>query len=754
MLGYDLLWLILFMIGFLCLGGFLILTIDWSRADTPQTPDFGEEAVAKKKKAAAHKEQMQKQIERKAGGGPSDATAGAAAAGAPPTLPPSQQPKETQLTRSRSSRSRKVLNASYVSHQRDAYFQWRHLNYTVRLSNGTERMLLTDCFGYARPGVMVALMGASGAGKSTLLDVLAGKKTAGHMEGEVLLNGKPFEAKSFNHTAAYGEQFDRYTPHPKPPSTHSPRPPSPSPTQFTDSDRPPPLLPPSPLPCCCVGSHNAFSTVKEAISFSALLRLPTSITSVEGEVERRVVHVMDVLDLQHSANDIIGAPGFGGVSPEVRKKVTIAVELVMDPALLFLDEPTTGLDSAGAYAVMSSVKKLAEQMAVVCTIHQPSNEIVKMFDWLLLLQPGGQVVFFGPVHDLVPFFVDNKIAPRPEDPDSPDLNVADFALDAIRTANANKGKAGAVDMVKAFKDSERYKEIQAELDKKTSHTAEEEEGDKRKQSQQQVTANTNANMGGGGGGDRSLAAVNPEVAQAEDDHNYAGFLTQLYLLTQRNFRNAYRNRLTFKTRYMTAVILGFVCGTLFWHLDWSQEAATTRVSVLFVSTIIPMFLSSSALAEVFAVRPLYFREVTSRMYYPLAWFTARRLADVPYYFVETTIFGSMVYWIAWMRHDNNGGYFFWYLFTLLGVRATGSAFTQAVATAFATPEVASAFQSTAFTIFFLFAGFLIPEPLIANGWIWSARTPTSSLLIPHTSSFPACSLPLLPVCVIVCDGGC
>ena len=41
--------------------------------------------------------------------------------------------------------------------------------------------------------------------------MLAGKKTAGHMEGEVLLNGKPFDAASFNHTSAYAEQFDRST---------------------------------------------------------------------------------------------------------------------------------------------------------------------------------------------------------------------------------------------------------------------------------------------------------------------------------------------------------------------------------------------------------------------------------------------------------------------------------------------------------------------------------------------------------------
>ena len=531
---------------------------------------------------------------------------------------------------------------------------------------------------------MIALSSlcSSLSGKSTLLDVLAGKKTAGHMEGEVLLNGKAFDARSFNHTAAYAEQFD---------------------------------------------SHSPFATVKEAISFSALLRLPSHITSQDGEVERRVMHVMDALDLQHSANDIIGAPGFGGVSPEVRKKVTIAVELVMDPALIFLDEPTTGLDSAGAFAVMSSVKKLAQEMAVICTIHQPSNEIVHMFDWLLLLQPGGQVVFFGPVKELVPFFVKNGIAQAPDDPDSPDLNVADFALDAIRSANAKKGKEGAVDMVKAFEESERCKQIQAELDKNTA-------GGNQQQQQQDddgpqqapdlekglalAEQNTSRNANVNANAPSAPAGGSAAGANEEDDHQYPGFVFQLYLLTQRNIRSTWRNRLTFKTRYFTAVVLGFVCGTLFFRLDHSQEAASARVSVLFVATIIPMFLSSSSLADVFAVRPLYFREYTSRMYGAASWFLARRLADVPYYVIEVTIFGTMLYWIAGMRSSNDGGYFFWFLFTLFGVRATGSAFTQAVATAFASPEVAAAFQSTAFTIFFLFAGFLIPKPLIRNGWIW------------------------------------
>ena len=263
-----------------------------------------------------------------------------------------------------------------------------------------------------------------------------------------------------------------------------------------------------------------------------------------------------------------------------------------------------------------------------------------MFDWLLLLQPGGQVVFFGPVGELVPFFIETHIAEAPADKDSPDLNVADFALDAIRSAKAKLERGEqAVDMVEAFKKTQRYSQIQAELDKINAGDGgggqsvdadganQQRDVERGPPSPAAVSDNVSANVG-------NVKAANPDVAAAEADSNYAGFMIQLALLTERNVRNQWRNRLTIRTRYFTCIALGFVCGTLFFRLDYSQAAAQTRVSVLFVLTIIPMFLSSSSLAEVFAVRPLYFREHTSRMYGALPWFVARRIADIPFMVVE------------------------------------------------------------------------------------------------------------------------
>src|SRR5688572_353841 len=59
-----------------------------------------------------------------------------------------------------------------------------------------------------KPGELVALMGASGAGKTTLLDVLAGRKTAGKITGDIFVNGKPQDLHTFTHIAGYVEQKD------------------------------------------------------------------------------------------------------------------------------------------------------------------------------------------------------------------------------------------------------------------------------------------------------------------------------------------------------------------------------------------------------------------------------------------------------------------------------------------------------------------------------------------------------------------
>jgi len=277
-----------------------------------------------------------------------------------------------------------------------AVLEWSDLTYSVpvrddKTGKTVQKVLLDHCYGHVEPGQMVALMGASGAGKSTLLDVLANKKTGGEVRGSILLDGKPRDER-FAHVTGYVEQWD---------------------------------------------SHSPYATVREALEFSGRLRLATAVS--DEELARRVDSILSLLGLTHLQHDLIGGQeGVPGVSQEARKKVTIGVELITQPKLLFLDEPTTGLDAAGAFAVCQAMKNLSQHMAVICTIHQPSSEIIGMFERILLMQPGGKVCYCGPVSSIPAYFAEHGLGRCAKD-----RNVSDFALESIRTVtNANLQKFG------------------------------------------------------------------------------------------------------------------------------------------------------------------------------------------------------------------------------------------------------------------------------------------------------------------------
>ena len=94
-----------------------------------------------------------------------------------------------------------------------------------------------------------------------------------------------------------------------------------------------------------------------------------------------VDEVLETIELDQIKDALVGMPGVNGLSTEQRKRLTVAVELVSNPSVIFMDEPTTGLDARAAAIVMRAVKNVAETgRTVVCTIHQPSVEIFEAFD--------------------------------------------------------------------------------------------------------------------------------------------------------------------------------------------------------------------------------------------------------------------------------------------------------------------------------------------------------------------------------------
>jgi ABC-type multidrug transport system ATPase subunit len=182
---------------------------------------------------------------------------------------------------------------------------------------------------------MCAVMGSSGAGKTTLMDIIAMRKTTGSVEGDIRLNGFPQDETAFRRCSGYVEQFDVQT------------------QQLT---------------------------VRETVLFSARMRLDALKVEKDEDKQAFVDNVLKTLELTPLADVLVGNSTEGGLTFEQKKRLSIAVELSASPSILFLDEPTTGLDARSALLVVKLLRKIADQGRTICaTIHQPSSAVFDMF---------------------------------------------------------------------------------------------------------------------------------------------------------------------------------------------------------------------------------------------------------------------------------------------------------------------------------------------------------------------------------------
>ena len=123
------------------------------------------------------------------------------------------------------------------------------------------------------------------------------------------------------------------------------------------------------------------------------------------EIRGKVDNVLDSLGLNEIKDLRVGNVLNKMISGGQRKRLNIGLELVREPAILFVDEPTSGLSSRDAENVMDLLKQLAlSGKLVFVVIHQPSSDIFRMFDQLLMLDTGGFPVYFGNPSDAMMYF--------------------------------------------------------------------------------------------------------------------------------------------------------------------------------------------------------------------------------------------------------------------------------------------------------------------------------------------------------------
>ena len=125
----------------------------------------------------------------------------------------------------------------------------------------------------------------------------------------------------------------------------------------------------------------------------------------EDEIIERVNKTLTNLGLYEIREIKVGSPLNKKISGGQRKRLNIALELIREPAVLFVDEPTSGLSSKDSENVMDLLKELSLNMKLIfVVIHQPSSDIFKMFDRLFILDTGGYPIYYNnPVESLVYF---------------------------------------------------------------------------------------------------------------------------------------------------------------------------------------------------------------------------------------------------------------------------------------------------------------------------------------------------------------
>nr|GLL29395.1 pleiotropic drug resistance protein 3-like isoform X1 [Ipomoea trifida] len=494
--------------------------------------------------------------------------------------------------------------------------------------------LLSDITAALRPGVLTALMGVSGAGKTTLLDVLSGRKTSGIVEGEIKIGGYPKVQETFARVSGYCEQTD----------IHSPQ-----------------------------------ITVEESVIFSAWLRLPPEIDSkTKSEFVKEVIATIELDEIKDM---LVGMPGTSGLSTEQRKRLTIAVELVANPSIIFMDEPTTGLDARAAAIVMRAVKNVvATGRTIVCTIHQPSIDIFEAFDELILLKTGGKMIYWGPLgrHSckMIEYFEGISGVPKIKD----NYNPATWMLEITSTsAEAELG----LDFAEIYQKSSLYKDNK-ELVKKLSVPP---------QGSKQLHFPTTFSQNG-----------------------WVQFKTCLWKQYWSYWRSPSYNLARCIFMLITCVILGL----LFWDqgkkID-NQQGLFNILGAIFTAVILcGINNSSTVLPYVSTERAVLYRERFAGMYASWAYALAQVIIEIPYLFAETVMFTVITY--PMIGYYGSAYKVFWYFYamfcTLLYFNYLGMLLV-AMTPSF---PIAAILQSAFYSMFSLFAGFLVPKPQIPKWWIW------------------------------------
>ena len=488
-------------------------------------------------------------------------------------------------------------------------------------------------------GSVMAIMGGSGSGKTTLLNVLASKISSGLTHsGEISyileadknnVDDSSSEA-SFDLNATYKENVTLA------------------------------YVPQQDVLCSRL-------TCRETLMYAADLKLDAS------KVEKTLIvnQLIDELGLKDCADTLVGDNSHRGLSGGEKRRLSMGTQMVSNPSVMFLDEPTTGLDAYSAYLVVKTLKKLAKEdgRTFILSIHQPRSDILFLFDYVCILSKGN-VVFCNQMNELIPYFKSISY-------DVPDLvNPADYFIDLSSVDGRTEDSLAIT--------SERLEMLVSHWRKYEEKTL-------------------------------SYKPINHKYEiQLKSMTGRLPFWKQVSVLTRRNYKLNFNDTNTLIATFAEPVVMGAIVGWIYFKPDTSNIGGLrTLISCLYASVILQSYLyllfDTYRLCEQDIA--LFDRERAEGAVSGIAFIVARKLALFITDDILMTILYTTITYFMFGLEKNASKFFFQYAVNLLAqlICSALAMVSVAVSRDFAK---ASLVGNLSFTLFSMSCGFFVNAKLM------------------------------------------
>ncbi|XP_049789514.1 ATP-binding cassette sub-family G member 4 [Schistocerca nitens] len=462
--------------------------------------------------------------------------------------------------------------------------EFRDLSYAVPGAKGAApKQVLRQVSGRFLSGRLAAVLGASGAGKTSLLNILSGFRTTG-VTGRVTVNGRMRPWSDFRRISCYITQ------------------------EFTMLDN---------------------LTVHESLELAARLKLGPG-------CDRNLVvnYILRLMNLQDSLNTRVK-----NLSGGEKKRLSIGVELVTNPPIMFFDEPTSGLDSISSVQMISHLKSLAGGgRTVICVVHQPSSRLFQMFDDLLIMSDG-QCIYNGFISNMIETFEAAGFHYPMY------YNPADFALEV-----ACKERGQTIENLVNFYVQKNFSnETHEEKDVMELHDAKEE------------TVNEETRMISNGEANHDSTAQNMAAVRkwyCSSPYPISRW-RQFAILLQRSMRCTFRDTHLAYIRFITHVVVGLLLGTLYYGIGNDAAKVESNVACLFFFIMFLFFSNAVPTVHAFPLEAsVFLREHLNNWYCLTSYYFAKLLSDIPLQVLCPTCFVVIAYFMTGQPYDHQRLYMF------------------------------------------------------------------------------------------------